>query len=117
MHVVPLLQYKQSSYWTTKKKAKFVDNVMVYFISSVNFVPHFGHTKVYETFVWTPCFQILAKTIGDIIHHTDSSHLAFSACLLSHAAEVSKQGSQRLSGGRVGGSSVVARQHSIQSWA
>ena len=37
---------------------------MVYFISSVNFVPHFGNQKVYETFVWTPCFQILAKTKG-----------------------------------------------------
>ena len=36
---------------------------MFYFISSVNFVPHFGHPKVYETFIWTPCFQILAKTL------------------------------------------------------
>ena len=35
----------------------------VYFISSVNFVPHFGHPKVYETSVWTHCFQILAKTM------------------------------------------------------
>ena len=26
-------------------------------------VPHFGHSKVYETSVWTPCFQILAKTM------------------------------------------------------
>ena len=41
---------------------------MVYFISSENFVPHFGHPKVYqyETFVWTPCFQILAKTMPSI---------------------------------------------------
>ena len=37
---------------------------MVYFISSVNFVPLFGHRKVYKTFVWTPRFQILAKTMG-----------------------------------------------------
>ena len=36
---------------------------MIYFISSVNFVQHIGHPKVYETFVWTPCFQILAKTM------------------------------------------------------
>ena len=36
---------------------------MVYFISTVNFVPHFKHPEVYETFVWTPCFQILAKTM------------------------------------------------------
>ena len=28
------------------------------------FVPHFGHAKVYETSIWTPCFQILAKTMG-----------------------------------------------------
>ena len=27
------------------------------------FVPHFGHAKVYETSIWTPCFQILAKTM------------------------------------------------------
>ena len=27
------------------------------------FVPHFGHRKVYETSIWTPCFQILAKTM------------------------------------------------------
>ena len=27
------------------------------------FVLHFGHAKVYETSIWTPCFQILAKTI------------------------------------------------------
>ena len=27
------------------------------------FVPHFGHAKVYETSIWTPCFQILAKTL------------------------------------------------------
>ena len=26
-------------------------------------VPHFGHAKVYETSIWTPCFQILAKTM------------------------------------------------------
>ena len=36
---------------------------MVYFISSVKFVLHVGHPKVYETFVWIPCFQILAKTM------------------------------------------------------
>ena len=35
----------------------------VYFISSMYFVPHFGHAKVYETSIWTPCFQILAKTM------------------------------------------------------
>ena len=28
------------------------------------FVSQFGHAKVYETSVWTPCFQILAKTMG-----------------------------------------------------
>ena len=28
------------------------------------FVSHFGHAKVYETSVWTPCFQNLAKTMG-----------------------------------------------------
>ena len=28
------------------------------------FVPHFGHAKVYETSIWTPCFQISAKTLG-----------------------------------------------------
>ena len=38
---------------------------MVYFISSVNLVPHFGHPEVYETFIWTPCFQILAKTMAE----------------------------------------------------
>ena len=27
------------------------------------FVSHFGHAKVYETSVWTLCFQILAKTM------------------------------------------------------
>ena len=37
---------------------------MVYFISRVTFVPHFGHPKVYVTFVWTPCFQIMAKPMG-----------------------------------------------------
>ena len=26
-------------------------------------VPHFGHAKVYETSIWTPCFQILTKTM------------------------------------------------------
>ena len=29
------------------------------------FVPHFGHAKVYETSIWTPCFQISAKTLPD----------------------------------------------------
>ena len=29
------------------------------------FVPHFGHAEVYETSIWTPCFQILAKTMLD----------------------------------------------------
>ena len=37
---------------------------MVYFISGVNFVPRFGYPKVYETFVWTPFFQIQAKTVA-----------------------------------------------------
>ena len=27
------------------------------------FVPHFGHAKVYETSIWTPCIQISAKTL------------------------------------------------------
>ena len=27
------------------------------------FVPYSGHAKVYETFIWTLCFQILAKTM------------------------------------------------------
>ena len=27
---------------------------MVYLISSMYFVPHFGHAKVYETSIWTP---------------------------------------------------------------
>ena len=27
------------------------------------FVPHFGHAEVYETSIWTPCFQISAKTL------------------------------------------------------
>ena len=35
----------------------------VYFSSSMYFVPHFGHAKVYETSIWTPCFQISAKTL------------------------------------------------------
>ena len=35
-----------------------------YLINSMYFVPHFGHAKVYETSIWTPCFQILAKTMG-----------------------------------------------------
>ena len=30
------------------------------------FVPHFGHAKVCETSIWTPCFQILAKTMHHI---------------------------------------------------
>ena len=28
-------------------------------------VPHFGHAQVYETSIWTICFQILAKTMDD----------------------------------------------------
>ena len=33
------------------------------------FVPHFGHAKVYETSIWTPCFQISAKTLySGLIH-------------------------------------------------
>ena len=49
---------------------------MVYFISSVSFAPHFGHPKVYETSVWTPCFQILAKTmIGSIRYFSSKLHL------------------------------------------
>ena len=35
----------------------------VYFISSMYFVPRFVHAKVYETSIWTPCFQISAKTL------------------------------------------------------
>ena len=35
-----------------------------YSIISVYFEPHLGHTKVDETSIWTPCFQILAKTIS-----------------------------------------------------
>ena len=31
------------------------------------FVPHYGHAKVYETSIWTPCFQILAKTMGHFV--------------------------------------------------
>ena len=27
------------------------------------FVPQVGHAKVFETSIWTPCFQILAKTM------------------------------------------------------
>ena len=61
LHVLSLLQYKESS--CCPQKSKSVGVYMVYFISSVNFVPHFGHPKVYETFVWTPCFQILAMTM------------------------------------------------------
>ena len=30
------------------------------------FVPQFGHAKVYETSIWTPCFQISAKTLQAI---------------------------------------------------
>ena len=49
---------------------------MVYFISRVNFVPHFGHPKVYETSVWTRCFQILAKTmISNALYHMAISDL------------------------------------------
>ena len=29
------------------------------------FVPHFGHVPVYETSIWTPCFQISAKTLHE----------------------------------------------------
>ena len=29
------------------------------------FVSHFGHAKVYETSIWTPCFQISAKTLEE----------------------------------------------------
>ena len=32
------------------------------------FVPHFGHAKVYETSIWTPCFQILAKTMPGALY-------------------------------------------------
>ena len=32
------------------------------------FVPHFGHAKVYETSIWTPCFQISAKTLDGNIY-------------------------------------------------
>ena len=35
------------------------------------FVPHFGHAKVYETSIWTPCFQISAKTMN---HNTIYSY-------------------------------------------
>ena len=58
--VTPTIQTKQ----LLAQKANSVDMYMVYIISSVNFVSHFGHPKDYETFVWTPCFQILAKTMG-----------------------------------------------------
>ena len=35
------------------------------------FVPHFGHAKVYETSIWTPCFQILAKTMVQAAYLND----------------------------------------------
>ena len=35
------------------------------------FVPHFGHAKVYETSIWTPCFQILAKTMVTSTTHSN----------------------------------------------
>ena len=41
----------------------------VYYISSMYFVPHFGHAKVYETSIWTPCFQISAKTLRACTYH------------------------------------------------
>ena len=31
------------------------------------FVPRFGHAKVYETSIWTPCFQISAKTLDTTV--------------------------------------------------
>ena len=42
----------------------------VYFINSMYFIPHFGHTKVCETSIWTPCFQILAKTMVTTLEGT-----------------------------------------------
>ena len=36
------------------------------------FVPHFGHAKVYETSIWTPCFQISAKTLSRSCPHKTS---------------------------------------------
>ena len=48
----------------------------------VNFVPHFGHPKVYETFVWTHCFQILAKTMLESVNYFDN------ICLMKASYEV-----------------------------
>ena len=42
-------------------------------------VSHFGHAKVYETSVWTPCFQILAKIMGE-------RHLVVNGNALGHTA-------------------------------
>ena len=43
------------------------------------FVPPFGHAKVYEIPIWTPCFQILAKAM--LLVHIDFLNVFFS---LSH---------------------------------
>ena len=68
------------------------------------FVPHFGHAKVYETSIWTPCFQISAKTLlrvpnislsikgvnGIIDHLHEQGHFVINTCisLLSRGREV-----------------------------
>ena len=33
----------------------------------MHFVPHFGHAKVYAISIWTPCFQIPAKTLIHVL--------------------------------------------------
>ena len=56
----------------------------VYFISSMYFVPHFGHAKVYEASIWTSCFQISAKTLVIMIPlYTKQKFLYIETCILT----------------------------------
>ena len=63
--------------------AKTMDYYRVYLISSMYFVPCFGHAKVYETSIWTPCFQISAKTLALGIAFLDRHFLKILAKIMA----------------------------------
>ena len=70
------------------------------------FVPHLGHAKVYETSIWTPCFQISAKTLvtGDD---------PVNATMYLNAGSQGRQGKYIIDKGHVYSAcySVIARQN------
>ena len=57
------------------------------------FVPHFGHAKVYETSIWTPCFQISAKTLlsREIFSITCNAKLTLQAYCVDTSFTLSNQ--------------------------